>query len=113
MFDGSSIAGWKAINESDMVLMPDPTTAHMDPFFAQSTMAIFCDILDPITGEAYSRDPRTTAKKAEAYRPGIRRFGDTVYFGPEAGILHLRRRQVQGRSLQHRLQARFSELPTK
>ncbi|WP_412048980.1 MULTISPECIES: type I glutamate--ammonia ligase [unclassified Hoeflea] len=82
MFDGSSIAGWKAINESDMVLMPDTTTAHMDPFFAQSTMAIFCDILDPITGEAYSRDPRTTAKKAEAYlqASGI---GDTVFIGPE------------------------------
>jgi len=82
MFDGSSIAGWKAINESDMVLMPDTTTAHMDPFFAQATMAIFCDILDPITGEAYSRDPRTTAKKAEAYlqASGI---GDTVFIGPE------------------------------
>jgi glutamine synthetase len=83
MFDGSSIAGWKAINESDMVLMPDTTTAHMDPFFAQSTMAIFCDILDPITGEAYSRDPRTTAKKAEAYLQASG-LGDTVYIGPEA-----------------------------
>jgi glutamine synthetase len=81
MFDGSSIAGWKAINESDMVLMPDTTTAHMDPFFAQSTMAIFCDILDPITGEAYSRDPRTTAKKAEAYLQASG-LGDTVYIGP-------------------------------
>ncbi|MFD2237738.1 type I glutamate--ammonia ligase [Aureimonas populi] len=83
MFDGSSIAGWKAINESDMVLMPDPETAHMDPFFAQSTMAIYCDILDPISGESYNRDPRSTAKKAEAYlqQSGI---GDTAYFGPEA-----------------------------
>ncbi len=83
MFDGSSIAGWKAINESDMTLMPDTETAHMDPFFAQSTMAIFCDILEPGTGEAYSRDPRSTALKAEAYlkQTGI---GDTVYFGPEA-----------------------------
>ena len=67
MFDGSSIAGWKEINESDMMLMLDPTSAHMDPFFAQSTMAIFCDILEPSTGEAYNRDPRTTAKKVEAY----------------------------------------------
>src|SRR5690606_5618373 len=67
MFDGSSIAGWKAINESDMVLMPEPETAHMDPFFPQSTMVILCDILDPASGEAYSRDPRGTAKKAEAY----------------------------------------------
>ena len=83
MFDGSSIAGWKAINESDMVLMPDPETAYMDPFFAQSTMAIVCDILDPISGEAYNRDPRSTAKKAEAYltQSGV---GDTAYFGPEA-----------------------------
>jgi len=82
MFDGSSIGGWKAINESDMVLMPDTTTAHMDPFFAQSTMVIFCDILDPITGEAYNRDPRTTAKKAEAYLQASG-LGDTVYIGPE------------------------------
>ncbi len=83
MFDGSSIAGWKAINESDMVLMPDPDTAHMDPFFAQSTMVLFCDILDPISGEAYNRDPRGTAKKAEAYlkQSGT---GDVAYFGPEA-----------------------------
>ncbi len=83
MFDGSSIAGWKAINESDMTLMMDPTSVHMDPFFAQSTMAVFCDILDPTTGEAYNRDPRMTAKKAEAYvkSSGV---GDTVYCGPEA-----------------------------
>lgn len=82
MFDGSSIGGWKAINESDMVLMPDTATAHMDPFFAQSTMVVFCDILDPITGEAYNRDPRTTAKKAEAYLQASG-LGDTVYIGPE------------------------------
>ncbi|WP_061935466.1 type I glutamate--ammonia ligase [Aureimonas sp. AU22] len=83
MFDGSSIAGWKAINESDMTLMPDPETAHMDPFFAQSTMVLYCDILDPVSGESYNRDPRGTAKKAEAYlnQSGI---GDTAYFGPEA-----------------------------
>ncbi|WP_421850127.1 type I glutamate--ammonia ligase [Oricola sp.] len=82
MFDGSSIAGWKAINESDMVLMPDTDTAHMDPFYAQSTMGIFCDILDPISGEGYDRDPRMTAKRAEAYvKSGG--FGDTAYFGPE------------------------------
>jgi len=83
MFDGSSIAGWKAINESDMTLMPDPETAHIDPFFAQSTLAIFCDILEPLTGEGYDRDPRLTAKKAEAYvqSTGV---GDTTMFGPEA-----------------------------
>ena len=83
MFDGSSIAGWKAINESDMVLMPDTDTVHMDPFFAQSTMVILCDILDPISGEAYNRDPRGTAKKAEAYMKS-EGIGDTVYVGPEA-----------------------------
>ncbi len=83
MFDGSSIAGWKAINESDMVLMPETASAHMDPFFAQSTMAIMCDILDPVSGEAYSRDPRGTAKKAEAYMKS-QGIGDTVMVGPEA-----------------------------
>ena len=83
MFDGSSIAGWKAINESDMCLMPDPETAHLDPFFGQSTLSIFCDILEPSTGEAYNRDPRTTAKKAEAYLKSTG-IGDTVFVGPEA-----------------------------
>jgi len=58
MFDGSSIEGWKAINESDMVLMPDASTAKMDPFFQQDTLAVFCDILEPDTNEAYNRDPR-------------------------------------------------------
>lgn len=83
MFDGSSIAGWKAINESDMVLMPDTATALIDPFFQETTLAVQCDILDPISGQAYNRDPRTTAKKAEAYvkSSGV---GDTVFFGPEA-----------------------------
>ncbi|MEM6852115.1 MAG: glutamine synthetase beta-grasp domain-containing protein, partial [Pseudomonadota bacterium] len=83
MFDGSSIAGWKAINESDMVLMPDPSTAVIDPFMAQTTLAIFCDILEPSTSDPYNRDPRSTAKAAEAYlkSSGI---GDTAYFGPEA-----------------------------
>ncbi|OKL43573.1 type I glutamate--ammonia ligase [Pseudovibrio exalbescens] len=82
-FDGSSIAGWKAINESDMMLMPDPETAHVDPFFAQSTMSIFCDILDPISGEGYNRDPRMTARRAEAYVKASG-AGDTVFVGPEA-----------------------------
>ncbi len=82
MFDGSSIAGWRPINESDMVLMPDPASTYMDPFFGQSTLAIVCDILVPLTHEPYNRDPRTTAKKAEAYvkSSGI---GDSVVFGPE------------------------------
>ncbi|MGD8325502.1 MAG: type I glutamate--ammonia ligase [Sphingomonadales bacterium] len=83
MFDGSSIAGWKAINESDMILALDPETAVMDPFTAQPTMIVFCDVRDPGTGEAYGRCPRSTAKKAEAYAKytGI---ADTVYLGPEA-----------------------------
>jgi glutamine synthetase len=82
MFDGSSIAGWKAINESDMVLMPDPDSAYMDPFFGASTLAINCDMLDPLTYQPYNRDPRTTAKKAEAYVKSTG-LGDSVYFGPE------------------------------
>lgn len=83
MFDGSSIAGWKDINESDMVLKPDPETAQIDPFYQQDTLAVFCDILEPDTGEPYNRDPRGTAKKAETYIKSAK-IGDTVYFGPEA-----------------------------
>ena len=83
MFDGSSIAGWKAINESDMTLMPDPTSACMDPFFAAATMSIVCDVLEPATGEPYNRDPRGIAKKAEAFAKSAG-VGDAVYFGPEA-----------------------------
>ncbi len=83
MFDGSSIAGWKNINESDMTLMPDPGTAVLDPFSAQVTLVMFCDVLEPSTGEAYSRCPRSTAQRAEAYLKytGI---GDSAVFGPEA-----------------------------
>src|ERR1700739_2782634 len=83
MFDGSSIAGWKAINESDMLLKPDCSTAVADPFAAQSTIVIYCDILEPLTGQNYGRDPRSIAKKAEAFvkSSGI---GDPVYVGPEA-----------------------------
>jgi glutamine synthetase len=83
MFDGSSISGWKAINESDMVLKPDCDTAVLDPFAAQTTLVIYCDILEPLTGQNYGRDPRSIAKKAEAYvkSTGI---GDTIYVGPEA-----------------------------
>lgn len=83
MFDGSSISGWKAINESDMTLMPDTSYAPIDPFFQNKTMFMFCDVLDPMSGESYNRDPRTTAKKAEAYLKASG-AGDTVYIGPEA-----------------------------
>ena len=83
MFDGSSIAGWKSIENSDMKLMPDTTSIYMDPFYAEKTLAIHCSIVEPDTGEAYSRDPRGTAQKAEAYlkSSGI---GDVAYMGPEA-----------------------------
>ena len=82
MFDGSSIAGWKDINESDMCLLPDPDSAVLDPFAAQVSLILFCDVLEPTTGQAYSRDPRSTAKRAEAYlkSSGV---GDTAFFGPE------------------------------
>src|ERR1051325_10501900 len=83
MFDGSSIEGWKAINESDMILKPDLDAVYTDPFSATPMLILVCDIVEPGTGELYSRDPRTTAKRAEAYvaTTGI---GDTVYVGPEA-----------------------------
>ena len=82
-FDGSSIRGWQAINESDMLVKPVPETAFIDPFFVHKTLVMVCNICDPITGEDYTRDPRNIARKAEAYlaRTGI---GDTAYFGPEA-----------------------------
>eukprot|EP01037_Dinobryon_pediforme_P014047 gene14047-14165_t len=83
MFDGSSIAGWKAINESDMLLRPDLKTAYIDPFYQQTTMFLFCDVLNPDTGEPYNRDPRSIAKKALAYVKSSG-AGDQVYFGPEA-----------------------------
>ena len=81
-FDGSSIAGWKGIQASDMLLMPDPDTAVMDPFRDEATMNITCDVVEPSDGKGYDRDPRSLAKRAEAYlkSSGI---GDTAYFGPE------------------------------
>ncbi|MFA5952697.1 MAG: type I glutamate--ammonia ligase [Hyphomicrobium sp.] len=82
-FDGSSIAGWKGIEASDMFLKPDPASAHVDPFFAQTTLAIFCDVIEPLTGQPYERDPRSIAKKAEAYMMSLG-IGDKVFFGPEA-----------------------------
>jgi len=83
MFDGSSIEGWKAINESDMTLMPDPSTAVMDPFAAQASLIIFCNVVEPSTGEGYVRDPRSTVLRAENYLK-FSGIGDTAYFGPEA-----------------------------
>ena len=82
MFDGSSVAGWKGINESDMILMPDPATALLDPFTDEPTINITCNVVEPTTGEGYERDPRSIAMRAEAYlnATGI---ADTAYFGPE------------------------------
>ena len=81
-FDGSSIRGWQAINASDMLVMPDPTTAVMDPFCGVPTLSLICNIVDPITKEDYTRDPRNIARKAEAYLKSTG-VGDTAYFGPE------------------------------
>ncbi len=81
-FDGSSIRGWQPIHASDMLVIPDPATAVIDPFIEEPTLSLICNIVDPITKEAYTRDPRNIARKAEAYlrSTGI---GDTAYFGPE------------------------------
>jgi glutamine synthetase len=82
MFDGSSIAGWKTINESDMILMPDDSTPVLDPFRDDTTLNLRCDIVEPSTMQPYDRDPRSIAKRAEAYL-GSTGVGDTAYFGPE------------------------------
>ena len=82
-FDGSSVRGWRAINASDMLVIPDATTAFIDPFAANATLSLSCDVVDPITREVYERDPRGIAKKAEAYLKGTG-IADTAYFGPEA-----------------------------
>ncbi|HXF78415.1 MAG TPA: type I glutamate--ammonia ligase [Usitatibacter sp.] len=81
-FDGSSIAGWKGIEASDMLLMPDPDSARMDPFYDEPTIVLTCDVLEPSTGKGYERDPRTIAKRAEAYLKSSG-LGDVAYFGPE------------------------------
>ena len=81
-FDGSSIAGWKGIQASDMLLMPDPDTAYIDPFMDETTLNITCDVIEPSDGKGYERDPRSLAKRAEAYLKSTG-LGDTAYFGPE------------------------------
>lgn len=82
MFDGSSISGWKGINESDMILMPEAETAVMDPFTDEPTLILTCDVVEPATGQGYDRDPRSLAKRAEAYLKSTG-IADTAYFGPE------------------------------
>ena len=81
-FDGSSIAGWKGIEASDMLLMPDPNTANVDPFFEEPTLILTCDVLEPGDGKPYERDPRSLARRAEAYLKASG-LGDAAYFGPE------------------------------
>ena len=111
MLDGSSIAGWKAIHKSDMCLMPDPSSACIDPFFAETTLVLVCDVLEPTTGEPYSRDPRGIAKKAEGMVKSMG-VGDTIYFGAQGRVLRFRRREIQGRTVQHRFQDRLVEFPS-
>mgnify|MGYP000034592207 FL=1 len=82
MFDGSSVAGWKGINESDMILMPDPETAVLDPFMDDTTLIISCDVIEPATMQGYERDPRSVAHRAEAHMQATG-LADTAYFGPE------------------------------
>ena len=82
MFDGSSIAGWKSINESDMILMPDPDTAVLDPFSEDTTIIVTCDVFEPSTMQGYERDPRSLARRAEAYLKSTG-VADAAYFGPE------------------------------
>ena len=84
MFDGSSIAGWKGINESDMILMPDAESAVVDPFAEETQVIIRCDIVEPSTMEGYDRDPRSIARRAEEYLKSTG-IGDTVLFGKYAG----------------------------
>ena len=81
-FDGSSIAGWKGIEASDMLLMPDASTAYIDPFYEEPTLVLTCDVIEPSDGKGYDRDPRSIAKRCEAYLKSTG-LGDTAYFGPE------------------------------
>jgi len=85
MFDGSSIEGWKDINESDMIMMPDSTTAVMDPFCEDATMNIRCTIVEPADMQGYSKDPRSLGQRAEEYLKSTG-IGDTAYFGPEPEV---------------------------
>ena len=82
MFDGSSIAGWKGINESDMILLPDASTALIDPFFEDATVDLRCDVIEPMTMQGYERDPRSLGKRAEAYLKSTG-IADSALFGPE------------------------------
>ena len=113
MFDGSSIAGWKGINESDMILMPDAATAVIDPFFEETTVNIRCDVIEPTTMQGYERDPRSLAKRAEAYLKSTG-IADGALFGPENEFFIFDSvrcgNEMQRRLLQHRFGAGRVEL---
>ena len=93
-FDGSSIRGWQAINESDMLVVPQPETAVLDPFCTIPTLSMICNIQDPITREDYTRDPRNVARKSVNYLKSTG-IGDTCFIGPGGRVLHLRRRPLR------------------
>ena len=113
MFDGSSIAGWKGINESDMILMPDAGTAVIDPFFEETTVNLRCDVIEPATMQGYERDPRSLAKRAEAYLKSTG-IADGALFGPENEFFIFDSvrcgNEMQRRLLRHRLGAGRLEL---
>ena len=105
-FDGSSIAGWKGIEASDMMLMPDPNTANIDPFMEETTLFMQCDVIEPSDGKGYDRDPRSIAKRAEAYLKSTG-LGDTAYFGPEPEFFIFDSRALEGRHVGLLRQDRF------
>ena len=105
MFDGSSIAGWKAINESDMILMPDPDTAVMDPFAAKPSLILFCDIIEPSTGQPYNRDPRSHRQEGRGL-PEVDRHRRHRVLRPGGRVLRLRQREVRHRRQLRHLSAR-------
>ena len=113
MFDGSSIGGWKGINESDMILMPEAATAVLDPFFEEPTVNIRCDVIEPATMQGYERDPRSLAKRAEAYLKSTG-IADKALFGPENEFFIFDSvrysNQMHGCVLRHRLGAGRVEL---
>ena len=88
MFDGSSIAGWKGINDSDMIIMPDDSSAVLDPFTEQTTVNVRCDVIEPATMQGYDRDPRSVAARAEEYLKSTG-IGDTAFFGPTLEFCNL------------------------
>ncbi len=106
-FDGSSIRGWQPINASDMLVMPDPTTAKIDPFFAEQTLVLIGNIVDPVTRESYSRDPRHIAQKADAYLKSTG-IGETAYFGPEAEFFIFDDIRFESSAVQSFLRNRFN-----